>query len=46
MKSISLLKMELQGNTINQSWKSEVNNLYTEFGAIGQKRDIEKGEVN
>ena len=27
------------------SWKSEVNDQHTRFGAIGQKRNIENGLV-
>ncbi|CAD8144228.1 unnamed protein product [Paramecium pentaurelia] len=46
LSHISEQKMEITNPIINKKWKSEINNLYTQFGAIGQQRNIESGEVD
>ncbi|CAD8056249.1 unnamed protein product [Paramecium sonneborni] len=43
---ISESKMEMTTTLVNNKWQSEINNLYTQFGSIGQRRDIETGEVD
>lgn len=29
--------------SITESWSSEINDYYTEFGTLGQKRNTENG---